>query len=296
MGKFYNSIMGFVVGDALGVPYEFRKRGTFLAKDMIGHGTYNQPVGTWSDDTSLTLATIDSLLCRGRIDLGDIMYKFSKWFYEGKYTPHGNVFDVGHTTRKAIENYADHLDPKRCGGYSVNDNGNGSLMRILPLAFLDCSFYEIYSVSALTHGHIISEIACELYVLIARNLIEGKNISDAIKEATSKMGFALKNNKEFHRIPKIGELHRKEIKSTGYVVDTLEAALWCLLTTNSYKDCVITAVNLGDDTDTIAAVAGGLAGIIYGVGGNKGIPEEWISKIAQKSSIEKLCVAFEKKH
>lgn len=296
MSKFYDAIMGLVVGDALGVPFEFRKRDTFRATDMIGHGTYDQPAGTWSDDSSLTLATVESIARKGKIDLHDIMRNFRGWFYDGKFTPHGSVFDVGHTTRSAIERSMDRDDPRECGGYSIRDNGNGSLMRILPLAFCECSIYDIYGVSALTHGHIISETACEIYITIARNLLDGMEIREAIKGAARQLGCVIKQHKEFERISKIDTYSRQEIKSTGYVVDTLEAALWCLTQTRSYKECVLTAVNLGEDTDTVAAVAGGLAGIYYGIGGKSGIPKDWISKIAMKAAIEELCDVFDTKH
>ena len=105
MSKIYNGIMGLVVGDALGVPYEFKARGTFDAEDMVGYGTYNQPPGTWSDDSSMTLATVESLVDRGGIDLNDIMENFAKWYFNANFTPWGKVFDVGNGTRSAIFRY-----------------------------------------------------------------------------------------------------------------------------------------------------------------------------------------------
>lgn len=145
----------------------------------------------------------------------------------------------------------------------------------------------------LTHAHEISQTACRLYVHLAGKLIEGTPIKEAICSLAYLPPVA--HMKEFERIAYIGELSRDEIKSSGYVVDTLEAALWCLLKTSTYEDCVLTAVNLGEDTDTVAAVAGGLAGIVYGCGGKSGIPTRWINQIARKEWIQMLCDNFESK-
>ena len=288
MGKFYDGIMGLVVGDALGVPFEFRGRDTFKAEDMTGFGTYNQPAGTWSDDSSMTLATIASLMFSGKLDFSDIMHNFYRWLFDGEFTPYGHTFDFGNTTKNAIMKYKLYkVAPLKCGGSSLMDNGNGSLMRILPLAFIKHSTKDIYNLSSLTHAHEISKFACRYYVKIAENLIEGKDKNLAITDVDYEIP------EEFKRIRDLERISRDDIKSTGYVVDTLEAALWCLIHTESFKECVLTAVNLGRDTDTIAAVAGGLAGIYYGVGGDRGIPEEWISKIAKKEWIKELCDDFE---
>lgn len=173
------------------------------------------------------------------------------------------------------------------------DNGNGALMRILPLAFIPHTAQDILKVGKLTHAHEISQTACRLYVHLAGKLIEGTPIKEAICSLAYLPPVA--HMKEFERIAYIGELNRDEIKSSGYVVDTLEAALWCLWTTSTYEDCVLTAVNLGEDTDTVAAVAGGLSGIVYGCGGKNGIPTRWINQIARKEWIQMLCDNFESK-
>ena len=294
MGKVYNGIMGLIVGDALGVPFEFTMRDTFKATDMVGFGTHGQPAGTWSDDTSLTLATLESIGRLGKVDLNDIMYNFALWLFNGDFTANGYVFDVGFTTKKAIQKYIiNQTPPESCGGSSEMDNGNGSLMRILPLAFMNYSMQEVYNVSALTHAHDISQVACGIYCNIASYLNKGLTKHQAVAWALSKSGGV---PAQFERIEVINTapVNRDEIKSTGYVIDTLEAALWCFLNTGNYKDCVLTAVNLGGDTDTVAAVAGGLAGIYYGIGGESGIPEEWVNKIARNFYIKELCDDFER--
>ena len=174
------------------------------------------------------------------------------------------------------------LDPPCSAG--ERDNGNGSLMRILPLAFTDCDDIMIDAVSSLTHAHEISKIACRIYVHTARKLLKGEELETILD--------AMAHEPLFERLPLLKTLERNEIKSTGYVVDTLEAALWCILHSNSYRECILLAVNLGEDTDTVAAVAGGLAGIIYGVDGENGIPEDWIIKIERKEWITELCKEF----
>lgn len=284
--KVYSGIMGLVVGDALGVPFEFCQRDTFKAEGMTGYGTHNQPPGTWSDDSSMTLATLKSLALNKGINPDDIMARFARWLERGSYTPYGEVFDIGNATYSAIQRFRGGTPLSRCGGRTAFDNGNGALMRILPLAFVPHTRYELRTVAGLTHAHEISQIACEIYVETAVNLLAGMHKHDAVFNAGGYWPDC------FDRLFWLTSLGREEIRSTGYVVDTLEAALWCLLKTDSYRACVLTAVNLGDDTDTIAAVAGGLAGILYGVGGEKGIPEEWIEQIARHDEIKQLCERF----
>lgn len=160
-------------------------------------------------------------------------------------------------------------------------------MRILPLAFCQHNMDQIDHISSLTHAHEISKRACRLYIMIAEQLLQGKQLESMIQN------FVI-DEKEFAGISNLLNVERSEIKSSGYVVDTLKAALWCLLHSSTYRECVLLAVNLGDDTDTTAAVAGGLAGIIYGCEGEKGIPPEWIAKIARKDWIKDLCGLFER--
>lgn len=282
MTKIYSGIMGLVVGDALGVPVEFKTRDSFKITDMIGYGTYNMPPGTWSDDSSMMLATVDSIARLGRISTDDIMQNFYRWVDESAFTPYGEMFDIGRATREAIQRYAWGTPARKCGGKAEWDNGNGSLMRILPLAFTDCRYQTVNAVSSLTHAHEISLEACRIYVSVARKLLQGKPLDRIVKTIKPELLV-------YERLPKLDTLQRDEIKSSGYVVDTLEAALWCNLKSSSYRECVLLAVNLGEDTDTVGAIAGGLAGIRYGIGGEQGIPEEWINQIARKEWIAELC-------
>lgn len=276
-----SAILGLVVADALGVPYEFKARDTYTVEGMIGYGSHNQPAGTWSDDSSMVFATLDSMLECEKLDFDDIMNRFCQWFYENKYCPHGVCFDIGNTTRNAIEKYKSGYSATLCGGRGIRDNGNGSLMRILPVAFVEHTEDDINDLSSLTHAHGISLMSCRLYIQIAENLMAGMSKEDAC----SKLSFCVD---ECAKIPHLKGYPREQIRSSGYVIDSFEAAVWCFVNTDSFADCVISAAALGEDTDTVAAIAGGLAGIYYGIGGDKGIPEKWIDILARKEWIEEM--------
>lgn len=299
-----NGIWGLVVGDALGVPVEFKSRDYLKQNpltDMIGFGAYNQPKGTWSDDSSLALCLADELT-KG-FNLQEIGNSFVKWFYENHWTPHGKVFDIGISTREAIIRLENGEKAELAGNWEENSNGNGSLMRILPLLFEVQKIkdgkekYElIKKVSSITHGHIRSCLSCFYYLEMASFLSSEIKypIIDAYKVANHsllKLAEELEiNPKEielFERVTNgnLAELKENDIQSSGYVIHTLEASIWCLLTTKSYKEAVLKAINLGEDTDTTGAVVGGLAGLYYGI---QSIPKEWIDKIARKRDIDDL--------
>ncbi len=305
-----SGIMGVVVGDALGVPIEFCSREELEehpVTTMIGYGTYDQPEGTWSDDSSMTLATLDSI--KNGYDLKDIMDKFVDWFKDGEYTPFGEVFDVGVTTYKAIYQYEKELDVRTCGEISERSNGNGSLMRIMPVCLYLIEEQEkrklseneaiqiIHEVSGLTHNHLRSKIGCGLYYFITKAIVEeNEKLVDRVKKGLEN-GFTyygeelldvseLAYYERLRNVEQFKNISKQFIKSSGYVVDTLEAAIWCLLNTESYEQCVLKAVNLGSDTDTVGAVAGGLAGLYYGY---DEIPENWLAVIKEREWIESLC-------
>ena len=305
--KLYNIrsvIFGHAVGDALGVPVEFTdraERDQDPVKEMRGFGTYPFPAGTWSDDTSMVLACMDSL--SNGIDYDDMMSKFCLWLNESKYTPSDQIFDIGVSTRKSLMLYSSFGEaPLVCGQRSEWDNGNGSLMRMSPiiLYFYHSKFKGIYleekikyieDVSALTHGHERSFVGCGIYYFIMTELLKNpckESLYTGIEKAREYYSDH-PEVKHYSRIldNKIEELPRNEISGNGYVVSCLEAAIWCLLNSESYAECVLKAVNLGDDTDTTAAVAGGLAGVLYGY---DNIPEEWINTIIRKDYIDDFCV------
>ncbi|WIH82042.1 ADP-ribosylglycohydrolase family protein [Brachyspira pilosicoli] len=306
--KLKSAILGLAVGDALGVPYEFISRDIIKknpCKDMIGYGTHNKKAGTWSDDTSLTLCLLDNLNNKN-INYNDIMNSFVLWYDNGKYTADGHIFDIGITTSDAINNYKSGKNPIKCGLSDEYSNGNGSLMRILPIAFYIKKYFNsqlfenseviniIYNVSSLTHSHKRSLIACIIYTAIALNLINDMNIEESINKALKDSFDYYKNEKELNNYKRIFDSDFKKIndvkiESSGYVVHTLEASIWILLNTSNYEDAVLKSVNFGDDTDTTAAVTGGLAGLYYGI---DNIPSKWIDILVNKELIINICNKF----
>lgn len=300
-------LLGLATGDALGVPVEFESR--YILKNdpvmnMRSYGSWNQPAGTWSDDTSLTIAAMDSIIRCKEIDYRDIMGNFWKWYDRGAFTATGERFDVGNTTRSSIVRFSRKLlSPVKCGATEKNSNGNGSLMRILPATLYlfgkrgkigADELKVIHEFSALTHGHIISKMACGIYSLIAAQILNGKNISEAFALGTIEAKKFYGADSAFENFSRLcdenfTDIPEEKISASGYVVDTLEAAFWCLLNSNSYRLLALKAVNLGEDTDTVGAVAGGLAGIYYGA---ESIPAEWLATLKRRDYLEKLSEDF----
>lgn len=309
-----SGIVGAAVGDAIGVPVESQYRKQLSEKPVTGmraHGTHNQPAGTWSDDTSMILATA-SALSGMELDPERIATAFLSWRDYGAFSPDERVFDIGLTTNTAMNRFKEGTDAVLCGGNHIEDNGNGSLMRILPVAFFlyNTESFEdrkqaVYDVSSITHRHLISKIACHFYVEFAIRLMRMRNkdmcATAAIKQAydhTAKIfRFHYEHDEEIRKtFSKIftGELSDCSvhiIKSGGYVVDSLEAALWCLLHTDSYETAVLTAVNLGHDTDTIGCITGGVAGIVYGI---NNIPMTWKKTLRRSDMVYEIAVDFAK--
>lgn len=301
-------VMGLAVGDALGVPAEFMSReelGKSPVTGMQSGGAHGQPQGTWSDDTSLTVCLMESLI--HGVDYNDQMQRFTDWMLHGAYSAHDELFDIGGGTKAAIFKYAHGYPPLECGGLSDNSCGNGSLMRILPAVLYSLADNEdavfdnktaslIHDMSRLTHAHSCCLVACGIYASIVFGLAGGGELASGCKhEIQHALAYYSANPKltgqleRFFHLNGIELLHENDIQSTGYVVHTLEAALWCLNTTASYEECVLKAVNLGDDTDTTAAVAGSLAGIRYGY---DAIPRGWLDALARREYLEGLCKRF----
>lgn len=298
-------LVGVAIGDALGVPVEFRSREmlkTNPVKKMIGFGSHHQVPGTWSDDSSLTFCLAESL-CFG-FSTEHIGQTFLKWFQEAHWTAHNDVFDIGRTTIESLERIRNGVPAEEAGGYDENDNGNGSLMRILPLIFytksmsVDERFEITKQVSSITHGHIRSIIACFYYLEFAKLLLEGKDKLDVYKELQtwipeylSSLGIDSSEITLFKRLfeEDITTVEEEAIYSSGYVLHTLEASIWSLLTSNSFEEATLKAVNLGEDTDTTGAVTGGLAGIVYGL---DDIPDEWLRELIGLDRIRELASEF----
>ena len=285
------------------MPIQFLDR-EVIAKNpvttMVGYGQFDVPAGTWSDDSSLSLCLAESL-CNG-YDLNDISNNFIKWMFEGYWTPFNKAFDIGNTTYFAIVNLRNGISPHLAGMDRERDNGNGSLMRILPLVPYILNMKEedrfriIGEVSSLTHRHPRSILACIALCEFAIQYINLQSVEEAYQAMQQTILQLLKRDMfieegiPFKRLVGLSyeefkAIELKDIRSTGYVIDTLEASLWCIFNTTSYKDAVLKAVNLGDDTDTVGAITGGLAGIIYGY---DTIPSEWLEVLAKKDDIIEL--------
>lgn len=293
-------LLGHLAGDALGVPVEFESRSKRHADPVIGlrgYGTHHQPPGTWSDDGSLTLCTAEALV--DGFDLSRVSGSFVAWLDRGLWTPYGRVFDIGHTTRVAIKQLRQGVPPVEAGGAREQDNGNGSLMRILPLTLRwpDLPVSELlqraHALSCLTHAHPRSQLACGFYTILATRLLAGEEAGAAYHAAIELVRPFCEQPPFFAELPhfervfdgRMKDVAEHAIKGDGYVVHTLEASLWCLLRAESYREAVLAAVNLGEDTDTTAAVTGGLAGILWGV---DGIPADWVSTLARIEDIRVL--------
>jgi ADP-ribosylglycohydrolase len=308
--KVLDALIGMAVGDALGVPVEFLSRELLKGSpvvEMVGYGTHNQPAGTWSDDSSLAFCLAESL-CEG-YDINKIAKIFLRWYQEDHWTPHGRVFDIGVATSQALRRVRDGVNPLVAGGVTEYDNGNGSLMRILPLAFyiqhksIDERFKLISEVSSITHGHIRSILSCFIYIEYVLELLKGIDKMEAFKNMQKTVNVFFKEYQicseeelhKFHRILEnpigdyniypIYEYPEHEIRSSGYVLHTLEASFWCFLKSMNYAEAVQKAVNLGEDTDTTGCVTGGLAGLYYGL---ESIPAHWIEVLARKNDIFSL--------
>jgi len=281
--KISDALFGFAVGDALGVPVEYKSREE-LAKDpvtgMLEFMEHNQPAGTWSDDSSMVFCTIESL-CNG-YNLEDIATQFSIWRNRRFWTPRGRVFDIGIQTSKAIQRIdrlieqGIRIKPIPETGVNERENGNGSLMRILPLAFslanesIEERFRVVREVSGLTHSHIRAVLGCFIYVEFAIGLLKDLDHYTIYGELRQKLPDFLTGVADpaeiacYSRILEhnIAEYPEIAIQSSPYVVHSLEACLWCLLRGNNFGETVLQAVNLGEDTDTIGVLIGGLAGLI----------------------------------
>ena len=305
MNKVVDGLLGFAIGDAMGVPIEFIPREKLLkhpVTKMLCFGTHSVPAGFWSDDTSMTIATMDSYVQKNKFDYKNIMDKWYEWAVNYKYTPVNLRFDIGHTCFEAIYNYSKkNLEPLKCGLSDIDSNGNGSLMRMLPVIYYGyykkISKTKLYNlvkdISSLTHAHEISILGCYIYVFFVIELLKGKDKFEAYKiiQKEDYSMFSKESLDVYKRILKedLNILKIGDINSSCYVVDTLEASLWVILKSNNYKDSIIGAINLGHDTDTIGAITGSMTGIIYGM---NSIPKEWMDKLLKKDYLIEIANNF----
>lgn len=296
--KSIDILLGVAIGDALGVPVEFKNRNYLKVNpiiDMIGFGTHNQPAGTWSDDSSLTFCLTEALIEGYTIEKS--ANNLLKWYTENYWTADGDVFDIGNTTLKVIIKLKNGVSAYESGLKTEQSNGNGSLMRMSPLIIylqnqpIEKRFKIIKEESSITHAHMVSVIACFYFVEFGIGLLNGKEKFEVYKELQKTIpdflrtqSISEKEIKYFERllVNNINEDEEEIIFSTGYVIHTLTASIWSILNTNSFEEAVLKAVNLGEDTDTTASVVGALAGLVYS---QSQMPEKWINTIKRKDDI-----------
>ncbi len=293
--KFLGGLIGLAAGDALGTTVEFERRGDFPPlTDIVGGGPFDLLPGQWTDDTSMALCLAQSLVDKKEFDPKDQLKKYLNWYQNGYMSSTGKCFDIGITTSKALREFS------KEGTLERPDNpyeaGNGSLMRLVPVSlFYSSSLEEAMNKSALssktTHGSQEAADACRFFAFLIYNCI---NNPKSTKEELLNLYSIEKWNEKFEplssKIESIADRvyfqkEMKNINSSGYVVTSLEAALWSFYTTNSFKEGALKAANLGDDADTVAAIYGQIAGVFYGY---QGIPEEWRNKLYNLTLIESL--------
>ena len=303
--KLLSMIMGVAVGDALGLPAQFYSRKVLDKYPLVKMVESEEgAAGTYSDDTAMTLCTLASFTENNwQLDLQDIMNRFIDWYGHGYMAVNHKTIDVGIATRKAIQRAYDGVPLDKCGGADEWDCGNGSLMRISPVIFYlqrnaqADILKTVSTISSLTHAHQRCIMCCYIYVVLGLQLLKnpGQDKTELFKKIMTSLAADVKEKfapdetellARLYDIENFINLSRDEIKSSGYVIDTLEASLWCFLTTDNFKDCILKAVNLGDDADTVAAIAGAFAGLYYGL---DAIPEEWVGSLLGKENIYKLC-------
>lgn len=293
-------LYGLLVGDALGVPYEFhdaREIPPLEEIEMVPPVGFRRahpgvPAGTWSDDGAQALCLLDSLTACGGLDLESFAGRLSAWYEEGVWAVDNAVFDVGIQTGEALRAYRRGMPPELCGAIRPDGKGNGALMRVLPLALwhegTDRALAEdAHRQCLVTHGHVCNQVCCALYCLTARGLLEEMDFRTAVGAAVERLRSVYRDMPEYAR-----ELEWSirpdtpwEGQGSGYVVDTLRGAFMLLERAESYEEVVKGAVALGDDTDTTACVAGGLAGIRFGI---ESIPARWMSALRGRECVEEL--------
>jgi ADP-ribosyl-[dinitrogen reductase] hydrolase len=285
--RFRGCLLGLACGDAVGTTVEFKPRGTFRpVTDMVGGGPFGLNPGEWTDDTSMALCLATSLLERNGFDPLDQMERYSRWQIEGYLSSNGICFDIGNTVAQALERFRTTGEPLS-GPTDPRTAGNGSLMRLAPVPMYyanDLDEVARFSgeSSRTTHGAREAVDACRLFGAMLATALRGQS-----KEAILVGSFGLDLTPSILAIA-AGSYRirtRDEIQGSGYVVRSLEAALWCFCQTDSFRDAILLAANLGDDADTTAAVCGQLTGAHYGL---QGIPADWLEKLAMREDITQI--------
>jgi ADP-ribosyl-[dinitrogen reductase] hydrolase len=295
--RYLGSLLGLAAGDALGTTLEFHPPGTFTPiHDMIGGGPFRLAPGQWTDDTSMALCLAASLIEKHGFDPLDQMQRYVRWWKEGYYTSTGYCFDIGGTTRKALATFQRTGDPY-AGVTDLRESGNGSLMRLAPVPL----FYARQPAEAIaraadssrtTHASPLAVDACRYYAALIVGALQGVDKATLLSACYTPVADAWQAYPLHPQIQAIAEGSFKqkeppEIRGRGFVVDSLEAALWAFASTDDFREGALLAVNLGDDADTTGAIYGQLAGAYYGV---DAIPIHWRTQLTMREEIEGLAV------
>lgn len=280
-------LLGLAVGDAVGTTVEFKSRGSFTpVTDMVGGGPFGLKAGQWTDDTSMALCLATSLVTKKEFDPVDQMDRYWDWYKNGYLSSIGRCFDIGNTVRQALERYK-HTGNSISGSVDANSAGNGSLMRLAPIPMF--YYYDLERIihfakesSRTTHGAIECLEACQVFAEMLFLALSGESKEQILFDTKSQISS-----------PKINDIasgsysnkNINQIRGTGYVVESLEAALWCFYQTDTFESAILQAANLGDDADTTAAICGQIAGAFYG---EAGIPEKWLAKLFMRYEITEL--------
>ncbi len=289
------ALIGLAAGDALGTTIEFKSPGSFAPMtDIVGGGPFGLKPGQWTDDTSMALCLAESLVERGYFDPVDQLARYVKWWKHGHWSATGVCFDIGGQTSAALRDHQLTGKPF-CGPTGANNAGNGSLMRLAPVAMayannpMKAITYAGES-SRTTHGTRECVDACRFFAGLLVGAIQGRTKSELLAPHFSPVSGLWDAEPLAPKVAAVakGSFLNKQppaIRGSGYVVDCLEAALWAFASTDSYETAVLAAVNLGDDADTTGAVCGQIAGAFYGA---SAVPERWRNKLAMLPEIEKL--------
>jgi len=290
-GRFRGCLLGLAVGDAIGTTVEFKPRGNFEpVTDMVGGGPFGLEPGQWTDDTSMALCLAESLIERQGFDARDQMERYIRWRHDGHLSSTGRCFDIGNATSSALHRFERTGQPFS-GSTDPYSAGNGSIMRVAPIPMFFCpdakrAMLNAINSSRTTHAARECLDACSLFACMLVAALEGKRKKEIlIGSVTSELMWEM--------APKIQAIYgcqykdkvEDQIRGSGYVVESLEAALWCFHQTDSFSDAILKAVNLGDDADTTAAVCGQIAGAFYG---ESGIPTEWLDKLCMRERITEM--------
>ncbi|HHE8578034.1 ADP-ribosylarginine hydrolase Tri1 [Enterobacter hormaechei subsp. steigerwaltii] len=282
LDKAVGALVGLAVGDAVGTAQECKRRDSELISDMQGGGPYRLNPGEWTADTSMALCVAQTYLCKEIMHTDVLRQWLLKWYQTGENSSTGRCLGIGNTTRFALEQYK-LLGPSWYGNTEKHTAGNAALVRQAPVSIfrrksLRAIYFESQSQSRATHGAVESINACQYLGLILHYLISGYQKEEAFEPHL----FPLCARVMIINAGEYKQKVRHQIRSSGYVIDTLEAAMWSVWNTDNFRDAVLMAANLADDASSVAATTGQLAGALYGY---SGIPQQWKNKLIQHERI-----------